>query len=364
MPVLAIADIRRRLERLFPEGVEGRAFLVRELSAKTVATFLFLSAVGDPDSADVRRLRPSMVAWMDDDSLARADDADFVTEWHAAAIRGQRELKLFLEESGQTWERWYADNSRESIRDEVIRPLADTYGAVLRRSGVATTGSTAALTLDAPFAETFDPLIDENEVARRIEAWKDAHLGSAARARLSALRRLGGEDAVAVDMPGRGRRQLPAGVASDITREVVEVLAPQLLRQPFVLAICHSRDPVAADDQRELERVGLSLDPALALPDVLIIDVADETIWFVEVVASAGEINSRRRIELERWAVARGIDVSTARFVTAYRSRSDQAFRRTVGDLAWGTYVWFADEPFGIVQLREFSSAGDGLDQA
>lgn len=359
MAVASIVDIKKRLALLFPEGVEGRGSLVRDLSARTVATFLFLEAVGNPDDPGVRRLRPSMVAWMDDWALGRADDSTFVDRWHRAATRGQDQLEAFLRSEGHEWNRWYADNSRESIRDEVIRPLATSYGAVLRKAGVATTASSPALTLANDFAAIFESGLRQDEIDRRAEAWRNAHLGAAARARLGALRRLGGDDSVVVEMPGRGRRQLPTGVASDVTREVVEVLAPQLLRQPFVLAICHSRDPVAADDQRELEAVGLSLDPSLALPDVLLIDAVDGSIWLVEVVASAGEVNSRRRAELAQWATKRGVDADALRFVTAYRSRSDQAFRRTVGDLAWDTYVWFADEPDGIWRLNRFLGLDD-----
>jgi hypothetical protein len=69
--------------------------------------------------------------------------------------------------------------------------------------------------------------------------------------------------------------------------------------------VCHSRDPVATEDARELEQVGLSLDPSVALPDVLLLDAADGRFWFVEVVVSGGEINERRRAELEAWAASR-----------------------------------------------------------
>lgn len=43
----------------------------------------------------------------------------------------------------------------------------------------------------------------------------------------------------------------------------------------------------------------------MALPDVLLLDAADGRFWFVEVVVSGGEINERRRAELEAWAASR-----------------------------------------------------------
>jgi hypothetical protein len=357
--VESIAEIRTRLGLLFPEGVPARNFLTRELAAKTIATFLFLDAVGDPEREGVRLLRPSMVAWLDDVSLSRSADERFVRGWHDAATRGQARLRAFLDAHAIEWRRWYADNSRESIRDEVIRPLQESYGAVRRRAGVAATGGSPTLTLAQDFATVFEAGIDRSEADRRIAAWQADHLGATAQARLAALRRLDAADVVTVELPGRGPRQLPPGTASRVTQAVIEVLAPQLLRQPFVLAVCHSRDPVAVEDARELERVGLALDANLALPDVLLLDAADGTLWFVEVVATAGEISERRRVELEAWAAGRGIASDRCRFVTAYRSRADQAFRRTAGDLAWGTYAWFADEPHGIWHLATLATLDD-----
>ena len=359
MALVPVPEIQRRLEELFPEGVTGRAALVRLSAARTVATFLFLRAAGDPDSPDVRRVRPSMVTWMGDTALERADDETFVENWHRAASRGQRALEDFFAGEGLDWQRWYRDNSRESIRDEVIRPLNQNFGAVLRAAGVATTGATPAWTLAEDFAQVFDADAGSSEVSRRIEAWKADHLGAAARARLAALRRLDSDDSVVITLPGRGERHLGAGVANVVTREVVETMAPLLLRRPFVLAICHAGDPIAAEDARALDQVGLALDPALALPDVLLLDAHDETIWFVEVVATAGEITPGRRAELEAWARARGIEIERCKFVTAYLSRNERAFKQTVAELAWETYVWFADEPHGVWHLTTVESFDD-----
>jgi len=40
-------------------------------------------------------------------------------------------------------------------------------------------------------------------------------------------------------------------------------------------------------------------------------------------------------------------------FVTAYLDRGKQAFKKTVPQLAWNSFAWFASEPDHIVVLRE-----------
>lgn len=85
-------------------------------------------------------------------------------------------------------------------------------------------------------------------------------------------------------------------------------------------------------------------------------ELAAAPFWFVGVVVSGGPIHERRRYELLEWAEARGVPVDRCRFVTAYRSRSDRIFRSTVGELAWGTLAWFADEPARIFRLDELEN--------
>jgi hypothetical protein len=353
--LLPAAEVRRRLELVFPESVPDRGRLTRELAAKTILTFLFVGAVGDPDSG-VPLLRPSMVTWMDDSSLARDDDADFVRGWHGAASKRQSALQAFLRADGIDWDRWYADNSREPIRDEIIRPLSERYGAVLRRRGVAASDASPALALASDFAAIFAAAASGSALIAAIETWQAEHLSGAEQVRLAARRRLDPHgDVVTVDLPGRGNRRLPPGLSSVLTASVITDFAPRLLLQPYALAICHSRDPVATEDQRELEQVGLGLDRNVALPDVLLLDVANGTFWFVEIVITGGPIHERRRDELMSWAEGRGILATYCRFVSAYRSRTDRIFRATVGELAWNAVAWFADEPDKVFRLDELA---------
>ena len=101
-----------------------------------------------------------------------------------------------------------------------------------------------------------------------------------------------------------------------------------------------------------LEQVGLSLAGSPALPDVILLDAKARRLWLIEVVATGGEITEARRAALLKWAAQRGVEADGCSFLTVYRSRSTPVARRTIGRLAWGTDVWFADEPDHIMRLE------------
>lgn len=350
-----LAEVQARLQRVFPEGLAGRSDLVRALAAKTVLTALFVGAVGDPDLEGARLLRPSMVIWMSDEALSTGlSNDDFRLAWHDAARKSRRAVVSLLSSHALPHEPWYADNTREPIRDEVLRVWREQYGAVQGRADLPTTSPAASMTLAGDFATLFDPGLSGEALAAAVSAWQQSHLDRAEQLRLLAQRRLDETTGqVRVTLPGRGSRLLPPGASSSLARAVVDEMAPRVLGTPYVLAVCHGGDPTADDDRLELERAQLSLADSPALPDLIILDVDSGQVWFVEIVVTGGEMTEHRRTELLRWATDRGLDSERCQLVTVYRSRSEPIFRRTVGRLAWHALVWFADEPGHILRMDE-----------
>jgi len=87
----------------------------------------------------------------------------------------------------------------------------------------------------------------------------------------------------------------------------------------------------------------------------LLVDLTpkEPLIVFVEVVATDGPISAPRKeafLEITRSA---GFSDRNVAFVTAYLDRGKQAFKKTVSELAWNSFAWFASEPDHIVVLRE-----------
>ncbi|HEU4368534.1 MAG TPA: BsuBI/PstI family type II restriction endonuclease, partial [Methylomirabilota bacterium] len=263
--------------------------------------------------------------------------------------------------------RWYADNSREPIRDETLRDGLIPLGAVITRTGVPTTSSKPRYALTRSFAGLFDPGLHDHALAAAVLSWQRENLSPSALARIAVLR--GGvvatPEGVLVTFPNGETRRLAAGPSSVIARAVVEVFARRFLAQPGVVLLSESQAKVIYRDEALVGRIGLRIDAQRHLPDLILVDIGgnDVLLVFIEVVATDGAITGARQKALLQIATDAGFGPEQVAFVTAYRDRRDSAFKRTVDALAWRSFAWFSSEPDHIIVLRDGTSQPVGLRQ-
>lgn len=338
--IIPIDAIRKRLDTIFPEGTADRGFLTRELAAKVVFTMLYAGAI---EGANVY-IGPKQVYRMSDVQAT-------LTAEETRRAYGLQGWKSRFQHVGDPW---YADTSREPIRDETLRALTRT-GAVIELTDVPTTSSRPRYTLAASFAALFASDVTADDLTDAVRNWQKAHLSPHALARLELVRQgvAAGKSSVEVTLPHRGTRQLAPGPSAPIIKAVIEEFAPRFLYSPTVLLLSESRKKIIEIDADVTKAIGLAIAPALVLPDVVLFDSFEggELLVFVEVVASDGPITEERRAALA--ALLPTFAADRVAFVTAFADRGAQAFRRTVGALAWNTLVWFASEPDHVMILRE-----------
>jgi hypothetical protein len=267
--------------------------------------------------------------------------------WRAAAERGKRAVEELMQQWGEIFQPRYADNTRETLRDETFSEWHE-QGALRQRYGIATSSSLGRWALDADFAELFDPMLLDLGLDAAIENWRDTHMTPGARLRATrAADRVRSEHEVRVALPGGAIRSLEPGDASVIIKGVIEEWAPRRLADPVVLTISEPGDKIFMGDAALLRRLGIGIDVTRVLPDALIADLAVDPVafWVIEAVATDGPIDERRRAKLLAWAEEQRIPLSACSFLSAFISRSDGAARRRLKDLAVGTFAWYADEP-------------------
>jgi BsuBI/PstI restriction endonuclease domain/BsuBI/PstI restriction endonuclease HTH domain len=331
-----------RLQAIFPEGTHNRLFCVREMAASTVFTMIYIGAV---EGSGVF-LAPKHVYRMTREQAALSSDE---------ARRHYRE-RAVAPGFAPAGSRWYADNSREGIRDETLREGLVRVGAAVARGDLPTTSGKPRYALRRSFAELFHPELDGDDLRFAIERFQHATLSKGALARLAIIRHGAARGALGllVAFPSGETRQLAPGLSSTIAKAVIEVFANRFLRDPAVLAVSESGNKVVARDEALAASIGLEIQADKNLPDVILVDVAtdDPLLVFVEVVATDGPMTERRREALLERTQAAGFDASRVAFVTAYLDRESPAFRRTIGSVAWGTFVWFASEPENLIVLR------------
>lgn len=341
--LLPVPEVHERLGTIFPEGTPQRNFLTREIAAKTVFAMLYVGAVHGTGCW----LRPDQVTRMTDGQAARSRDEERMA-WREASLRPVTDPIIG---------RWYAANTRESIRDETLREGLIRTGAVRERGGLPTTSPAPRYALDPDFAALFDPGLAAEGLDAAIAAWQEQYLSAGGLARVAILRRgaVAAEDRVLVTFPNGETRHMEPGPSSVISKAVVEQFAPRFLETPGVIWLSESRNKVVARDDELAQAIGLEIQPNLNLPDLILVDLgsAEPLIVFVEVVASSGSVSESRKDALLSLATEAGFAESQVAFVTAFADRNHAAFKRSVSELAWRSFAWFMAEPDHIMVLRQ-----------
>jgi len=343
-PYVTREFVQERLELIFPLGSQNRNYCTRDIAGATVFTMLYVGAVeGD------RFLGPKQIYRMSNDQASLTSDAERIAYVKESGTRG-------FVQRGQAW---YADTSREPIRDETIRQGLIPVGAVVYRKDLPVTSSAPRYALASDFAALFDPSLGGQALDKAIQQWRSQHLTSAALARISLLRSGAGKDAggVLVEFPNHETRRLSPGVSSKIAKGVVEQFAVLFLEDPAVLWLSESGNKVVARDDLLARRIGLNIDPSRYLPDIILVDLgAGESdavlVVFIEVVATDGPITEERRAELMKLTDAAGFDPAQVAFVTAFLDRDHVAMRRSLPAVAWNSFVWIASEPDHLIALN------------
>lgn len=345
-----ISEIRSRLAVIFPEGTPNRPYFTREMAARVVFVMLYGGALERMGGW----LGPKHVYGMSDAQAERLDEAERLAYGANAWKPGFKHIG----------DRWYADTTREPIRDETLRDGLVRMGAAIQRTDVATTSGFPRYALRDDFAALFDPELQAELFAAAVTAWQSEHLDPMELNRISLLRQgvASATDRVAVVFPNRTVRQLTPGPSSVISKAVVEIFAPAFLYQPAVLLLSESGEKIVAQEERLISSMGLKIDRAKVLPDILFFDLeaGKGLLVFVEVVATDGPISESRKQALLEIATGAKIAPDRIAFVTAYRDRSEPAFKKTFGSIAWDTLVWFMAEPDHILMLRGKPSLAGG----
>ncbi len=349
LPVVTRDLCEQRLQMIFP-----REAFAPQLSGAgagaAVAGLIWAGCVmaddSDPLGPDLPYARPTTTLWMNAD-LITIDDSNKRRSWHKTSTTTKaRARKLQVEWDVET-EQWYADNSRETVRDDFFIPWTD-YGAMLGAPHIPTTSPKPRWILRRSFAELFDPDLQDEALDHAISDWTNQFMSAAGRVRANLARSQATAAAsVRVNLPDGGTRDLSPGKSSILIQGVIEGWATLRLRQPAVLAISESGDKINFVDAARLRSTGIAIDVSNLLPDLLLVDVDTDTLtfWIIEVVATVGPINERRKEKLLKWADSQGIPENQVEFLTAFLSRNHGAAKKFLPEIASGTHVWFLDEP-------------------
>jgi len=341
-----LETISKRLPEIFPDGTANRTYVIRDMSGKAIFVMFYVGAIEGRD----QWLRPDQVTKMNDAQAGKTDLKKRLA-WRKDSIAPGKMKDVR--------NRWYAGNTRESIRDESLQNGLVLTGAVVVRPGVPTTSSKPRYALAEDFAALFSESLTGKRLEAAIQKWRADHLNPAALARIQVLQRSSSAEKhkgkVLVKFPNGESRLMSPGPSSFLTKEVIENFAPKFLRQPAVVFLSESGNKIVAQDQDLAKSIGLTITADKNLPDVVLADTNNEKfiLVFVEVVHSDGPITEARKKAFLQMAEGHGYQIKHIVFLTVFSDRSAPAFRKLCSSLAWGSFVWFAAEPDQIMILKD-----------
>lgn len=310
------------------------------MAAKTVAVMIYCGTVEDEN----RWFAPRHLAGRMSDAQERLT-GDHERLAYYEQVRNKRYELL--------GKGWYSENTREDVRDKTLRYGLVEVGAVLVRPDVDTNAQVGRYALARDFLAMFNPQLSTEELSQQAAAWRDTHLAEAQLLRVETARLLysSSKERVNLALPDGRVRVLPPGLSSKLSKEVVVTYTRHHMTNGRLLWLSTSGARVNEADQAALQALGLVINDAELLPDLILTEDGNQ-LTFVEVVASDGPMEEVRRQALLAVAVAAGISTASVSFLTVYADREHPACKKTLHKVAWNTRVWYASEPDKLVIMQ------------
>ncbi len=132
-----------------------------------------------------------------------------------------------------------------------------------------------------------------------------------------------------------------------LVKAIIEVFCARWSPGAAILGIRDPKRKVVHLHSKALAALGVTLDSATKLPDVIIHDQAKNRLFLIEAVIKAGPVDENRRKELhDLFAGSKAHLV----FVTAVETR--RTMQSFVSHIAWESEVWIAEDPDHMIHFN------------
>ena len=161
------------------------------------------------------------------------------------------------------------------------------------------------------------------------------------------LARKRGIEQIPVTLPGGTALQFSSGEHNILQKKIIEDFLPRFGKGCAVLYIGDTAHKLLHIDEENLKKLNFFELSHDELPDIIAYNAADNWLFLIEAVHSAGPMSEIRVHELKKLLENCAADLI---FVTAFLKRDD--FRKWSADIAWETEVWIADNPDHLIHFN------------
>ena len=237
----------------------------------------------------------------------------------------------------------YAPNTRETIRDDAVKFFVEE-GLLLRNpddpNRPTNSGKTVyqieptALALLRTFGTIeFAPALQRYLASRESLKYEIARKRHLAR--------------VPITLPDGSQVALSPGGQNPLIKAIIEHFSPAFAPGGVVLYIGDTENKFVHLEATSLAALGVNLDSAAKIPDVIVHYPAKNWLLLIEAVTSAGPVDGKRRKELKN--LFAGCKAGLV-FVTAFENR--RTMQSFVSQIAWESEVWIADYPDHMIHFN------------
>lgn len=152
---------------------------------------------------------------------------------------------------------------------------------------------------------------------------------------------------VPVTLPHGAQVALSPGGQNPLIKAIIEDFCPAFAPGGEVLYIGDTENKFVHLEAAGLAALGVTLDSASKIPDVMVHDVKRNWLLLIEAVTSAGPVDGKRRKELKD--LFAGCKAGLV-FVTAFETR--RTMQSFVSHIAWESEVWIAEEPDHMIHFN------------
>ena len=263
-------------------------------------------------------------------------------EWREAEspLRGITPIIDFIAEA---YGNRYAPNTRETIRDEAVKFFVEA-GLLLRNPDKP----------DRPTNSGNTVYQLEPTALALLRTFGTLEWSGALNAYLSNVEELKREIArhremarVPVTLPDGKKVALSPGGQNPLIKAIIEDFCPHFAPGGVVAYIGDTENKFAHLEADYLSGLGVSLDSAAKMPDVIIHCVKRNWLLLIEAVTSAGPVDGKRRKELKE--LFAGCKAGLV-FVTAFDTR--RIMQSFLASIAWESEVWIAEDPAHMIHFN------------
>jgi hypothetical protein len=237
----------------------------------------------------------------------------------------------------------YAPNTRETIRDEAVKYFFEA-GMLIRNPDNPSRPTNSGKTVYQiePSALRVIQSYGGQTWAENLAKYLKSK--SKIRQELQRLRKLA---RIPVRLPSGEKIELSPGGQNPLIKKIVEEFCARFVPGGTVIYVGDAENKFEHFEKNYLIKLGVHIETAAKMPDVVIHDKARNWLLLIEAVTSAGPVDGKRRKELKY--LFKGFRTGMV-FVTTFENR--QTMSRFLGQISWETEVWVADDPDHIIHFN------------